>query len=632
MCGIAGVIRRDGAVDRAVLERMAETLRHRGPDDSGVFASGPVGLAHTRLSIIDLSAHGHQPMASEDGNFAIAYNGEIYNHLALREDLEAKGHRFRGRSDTETALRAYMEWGESAFAMFDGMFAMAVWDARRGVLQLARDAFGIKPLYVARTFSAFVFGSEIKAVLASGAVDAELDWAGLGEYLHFDAALGANTLFAGIGKVLPGQLLTVSQGEVRSSQFASLPAGESVADDFATAADTVRERLAQAVQSHLMSDVPVGVFLSGGIDSSAIVAFASKQYGGRIGTYAVGFDGTDSTGRADELPAARRVAELFDTDHHELRISGKGVMDVAARLVRCHDEPFGDPAGIPLYMLGEQLRGSVKVVLQGDGGDEVFGGYPRYAYLAHIRLLRALSFSTRWLHPLARRLPGRRELRSFRAVGAYQRHAPARCMAQMVSTESMNRPPNRIFSTGARELLQGADPLRRYRELAASVSDGDPVKRMLYTDSSILLPDVYFAKVDRATMAHGIEVRVPMVDRGLAAYAFGLPSAYKVRGWQKKRVLRQALRGIVPDAILDRPKTGFGVPVNRWLRTSLLDDMKSVLLDAELQRTGLFDRHALECCILEHAERRRDNGTLLYRALSLALWWREYRPTLNAAA
>lgn len=632
MCGIAGVIRRDGAVDRAVLERMATTLRHRGPDDSGVFASGPVGLAHTRLSIIDLSAHGHQPMASEDGNFAIAYNGEIYNHLALREDLEAKGHRFRGRSDTETALRAYMEWGESAFAMFDGMFAMAVWDARRGVLQLVRDAFGIKPLYVARTSSAFVFGSEIKAVLASGTTGAELHWAGLGEYLHFDAALGANTLFAGIDKVLPGQLLTVSQGEVRSSQFASLPAGESVADDFATAAGTVRERLAQAVQSHLMSDVPVGVFLSGGIDSSAIVAFASKQYGRRIGTYAVGFDGTDFTGRADETPAARQVAELFDTDHHELRISGKGLMDVVARLVRCHDEPFGDPAGIPLYMLCEQLRGSVKVVLQGDGGDEVFAGYPRYAYLAHIRLLRALSFSTRWLHPLARRLPGRRELRSFRAVGAYQRHAPARCMAQMVSTESMNRPPGRILSAGARELLRGADPLRRYRELAASVSGSDPVKQMLTTDSSILLPDVYFAKVDRATMAHGIEVRVPMVDRRLAAYAFGLPSAYKVRGMQKKRVLRQALRGIVPDAILDRPKTGFGVPVNRWLRTSLLDDMKSVLLDAELQRTGLFDRVALERCIREHAERRRDNGTLLYKALSLALWWREYQPTLNAAA
>ncbi len=632
MCGIAGVIRRDGAVDRAVLERMAETLRHRGPDDSGIFASGPVGLAHTRLSVIDLSAHGHQPMESEDGNFAIAYNGEIYNHLALREDLEAKGHRFRGRSDTETALRAYMEWGESAFAMFDGMFAMAVWDARRGVLQLARDAFGIKPLYVARMSSAFVFGSEIKAVLASGAVDAELHWAGLGEYLHFDAALGANTLFAGIGKVLPGQLLTISQGEVRSIQFASLPAGEPVADDFATAADTVRERLAQAVQSHLMSDVPVGVFLSGGIDSSAIVAFASKQYGRRIGTYAVGFDGEDAAGLPDELPAARRVAKLFDTDHHEVRISGDGLMDVVARLVRCHDEPFGDPAGIPLYMLCEQLRGSVKVVLQGDGGDEVFGGYPRYVYMAHVRVLRALSRSTRWLHPVPRHLPGRRELRAFRAVGTYAHDAPARCMAQLVSTELPHRPPNRIFSAGVRELLRGTDPLKRYRELAALVSGSDPVKRMLTTDSSIILPDVYFAKVDRAAMAHGIEVRVPMVARRLAAYAFGLPSAYKVRGRQKKRVLRQALRGIVPDAILDRPKTGFGVPMNRWLRTSLLDDMKSVLLDAEMQRTGLFDRVALERCIREHAARRRDNGTLLYKALSLALWWREYRPTLGAAA
>ena len=630
MCGIAGVLQRNGAVERNVLERMGATLKHRGPDDSGVFASGPVGLAHTRLSIIDLSAHGHQPMASEDGDFVIAYNGEIYNHLALREDLEARGHGFRGRSDTEVALRAYMEWGEAAFAMFDGMFALVIWDGRRRVLQLARDAFGIKPLYVARTASAVVFGSEIKAVLASGMVGAELSWAGLGEYLHFDTPLGANTIFGDIGKLPPGQLLTVSEGDVRSSQFASILAADPVADDFPTAAQTVRELLEGAVESHLMSDVPVGVFLSGGIDSSALVAFAS-QHDSRLSTYAVGFDGKDAAGMADELPAARQVADLFGTDHHELRLSGADLLDVVARLVRCHDEPFGDPAGIPLYMLGEQLRGSVKVVLQGDGGDEVFGGYPRYVYMAHVRSLGLLSRASRWLHALPRHLPGRRELRAFRAVGEYKRDAPVRCMAQLVSTELPHRPPSRIFSAGVRELLREADPPKRYRELAELVAAYDPVKRMLYTDSSIILPDVYFAKVDRATMAHGIEVRVPMVDRRLAAYAFGLPSAYKVHGRQKKRVLRQALRGIVPDAILDRPKTGFGVPMNRWLRTSLLEDMKAVLFDAEIRRAGLFDQAALEICIREHAEQRRDNGTLLYKALNLALWYREYRPAFGGA-
>ena len=627
MCGIAGIRRREGAVDLGVLDRMAKSLRHRGPDDSGVFASGPVGLAHTRLSIIDLSAHGHQPMACEANRFVIVYNGEIYNHLALRKTLEDKGHGFRGRSDTEVALRAYMEWGASAFEMFEGMFAIAIWDEQRQALHLARDRFGIKPLYFATGESgAVVFGSEIKAILASGEVAPEVGWAGLHEYLYFDTALGSNTLFRGVGKVLPGQLVTVLDTGVTRHRFASILDVAAVADDPPTARRTVRTLLEDAVKSHLMSDVPVGVFLSGGIDSSAIVAFAAKHYGSRINTYAVGFDSVP-VGSANELPAARAVAEHFDTEHHEVRISGQDVTDVMERLVRCHDEPFGDAANIPLYMLCEQLNGAMKVVLQGDGGDEVFAGYTRYAYLAHVFWLRLLSRTTYWLHPVARHLPGRRGLRALRALGQYSRADPAVSLARLVSTELPDRPSDRIFSAAARAKLARTDAFQRYRELAERVAAHDPVTQMLYTDSSILLPDVYFEKVDKSTMAHSVEVRVPMVDTRLAAYAFGLPTRYKVRGLQKKHVLREALRGIVPDSILDRPKAGFGVPVSGWLRTSLLDYMQSVLFDAETRQLGLFDHRALELCIREHVERRRDNGPLLYKALNLALWCHAYRPT-----
>ena len=627
MCGIAGIYLREGVVDQAVLEGMAATLRHRGPDDSGIYASGRLGLAHTRLSIIDLSDHGHQPMLCGDGRFAIVYNGEIYNHLALRKTLEAKGHRFRGRSDTEVALLAYAEWGESAFAMFEGMFALAVWDEQRRTLCLARDRFGVKPLYFGHSASgAFVFGSEIKALLATGEMRPEVAWAGLHEYLYFDTALGANTLFAGIRKLLPGHCATVTDGGVVQRQFASILDVEAVADDFPTATRNVYALLEDAVKSHLMSDVPVGVFLSGGIDSSAIVAFAAKHYGSRLNTYAVGFDSVPA-GNANELPAAQAVAEHFGTAHHEVRIAGGDVTDVMERLVRCHDEPFGDAADIPLYMLCEQLRGEPKVILQGDGGDEVFGGYTRYTYLAHVFWLRLLSRSTHWLHPVARRLPGRRGLRSLRALGLYSRNDPATGLARLVSTELPDRPSDRIFSPEVRAAIAPCDAFKRYRELAESVLPHDPVAQMLYTDSSVILPDVYFEKVDKSTMAHGVEVRVPMVDTRLAAYVFGLPTRHKVHGLQKKHVLRAALRGVVPDSILDRPKAGFGVPVSSWLRTSLLDYMKSVLFDAEVSRLGLFDRDAIELCIREHVERRRDNGPLLYKALNLALWCKAYRPT-----
>ena len=623
MCGLCGIYQGDGtAVDIAVLERMTGTLNHRGPDDSGVCTSGPLGLGHTRLSIIDLSAHGHQPMRSNDGRYVIVYNGEIYNYRVLRQILSVNGHHFQGNSDTEVALHAYMEWGAGAFPKFEGMFAMALWDDQAQRLHLARDRFGIKPLYYSCTASGLVFGSEIKALLASDAVSTRVDWAGLREYLHYGTALGTHTMFNGISKLPPGHVLTADQNGLQVEPYASIFDVDAVQDDLPTAIDKVRHMLERAVQDHLVSDVPVGVFLSGGIDSSAIVAFASKHYDGHLKTFSAGFDFNRGI---NELPEARKVAEHFGTDHHELHISGGHVASVIERLVRCHDSPFGDPASIPLYLLSEQLGGEHKVILQGDGGDEIFAGYGRYARIAYQRWYRQLARSTRWCWPL---FPRSTTLyRRLRSLEALDHPDPSMYMALQMSQESLDYPPEGLFSPEVRTLLAASSPYDHYKNAYHQFEHLDSVQRMLYTDCKIILPDNYFEKVDKSTMAHSIEVRVPLVDTRLVAYVMGLPSSYKVKGRHKKYILRQALRGIVPDTILDRPKTGFGAPIQHWLRTSLAGYMQSVLLNDSKRSAGLFDRVVLERCIHEHLTGRRDNGNLLYKLLHLALWWDAYSMT-----
>ena len=622
MCGISGIYRRDGgAVDCAVLQRMAESLHHRGPDDSGVYADGPIGFAHTRLSIIDLSPRGRQPMRSDDGRFVIAYNGEIYNFREIRTALEGNGHRFRGHSDTEVALRAYMEWGEASFPRFEGMFAMALWDNLKRRLHLARDRFGIKPLYYYRAPSGdLIFGSEIKAILASGELKARIDWQGLHEYMYYSTALGANTMFGGITKLLPGCVLTMDSSGMKSAPYASILDVENIHDDLPTATRTVRSILDDAVKRHLVSDVPVGVFLSGGIDSSAITAFASRHYGSRLKTFSVGFDFDRGV---NELPSARLVAEHFGTEHHELHVSGNNLAKVIERLTCCHDEPFGDPAHIPLYLLSKQVTSDVKVILQGDGGDEIFAGYDRYVRLSHLFWWRLMGRAAVRLHSLTMGLTA--EIRSLMRLAAFGAPDPEMIMAGIMSTEPLYPPADRFFTVECRSFLKATDPFRRYKELYRRLHRLNAMQRMLHTDSSIRLPDLYFEKVDKPTMSHSIEARLPMVDTRLTAYVMGLPSNYKVRGKKTKYILRQALQGIVPDSILNRPKTGFSVPINHWLRTSLADYVKSVLFDHATRHSGLFDNEAVARCFQEHLDRRRDNGMLLYKLLNLALWFKEYR-------
>ena len=621
MCGLSGVLHHDGRpVDRRVLEEMSDCLRHRGPDDTGLYVEHGLGLSQTRLSIIDLSDRGHQPMASPDGRHVITYNGEVYNFQEIGERLRSHGHRFRGDSDTEVVLHAYMEWGAEAFEILEGMFSMAIWDRDLRSLTLVRDRFGIKPLYYSADPDRVVFGSEIKAILASGEVSALLSWQGLGEYMHYGTTLGSTTMFDGVRKLLPGYYMVVGQSRSRLVRYASVIDVEYVHDDLSTATERVRALVERAVKTHLVSDVPVGVFLSGGIDSSAIATFASKHYEGRLQTFTAGFD---FDGGVNELSQARDLAQRLGADHHELHIHGSDLPDTIEKLVGCHDEPFGDAANIPLYLLTEQLHGEPKVILQGDGGDEIFGGYTKYLVQAHNSLFESVGRLAPIVLPfLPQRSSLARRLGWLRLLYGLE---PSVQLAVHMSLEAHLDPPQSAFSIDARERLANTDPFVRYRELYVAVQERDPLQRSLHTDASILLPDLYFEKVDKATMAHSIEVRVPMVDTRLAAYVMGLPSRYKVKGWNKKYILRRALRGVVPDTILDRPKVGFGVPMGHWLRTSLSDFLWSVLAGTTARSAGLLDPEATERLIAEHVSGSRDHGKLLYRLLNLLLWCEKYQ-------
>lgn len=597
---------------------MSETLAHRGPDDAGVFVGAGIVLGHRRLSIIELSSAGAQPMTQ--GTTTVVYNGESYNFRELRAELEALGHAFRGHSDTEVLLHAYQAWGLEGLTRLEGIFAFALWDAARSRLVLMRDRLGVKPLFYARQGPRLAFGSEIKAIFAGMEADRGIDPQALSEYLWYGNAFEDRTLYRGVRSLEPGWRLIMEAGEMRlepwwriESWLADAPRPGSPGE----AAEAVRAALDAAVTRQLVSDVPVGIFLSGGLDSSSIAASAAAAGGRRLSSFSVGFDYEQGI---NELPKARGLAQRLGLDHHELRVAGGALEEVIGALVRAHDEPFADAANIPLYLLAAQLRGTIKVVLQGDGGDEMFGGYRRYSILSAARLWRLWPHA---LEPLlARARFGGRLARMGAAAGSSD---PALRMALLLTVETLRDPPSSMLRQEARErLLTGTDPFLAYRRCAGRFVDADPVQQMLLTDLSLQLPSQFLPKVDRATMAHGLEARVPMLDERVGALAVGLPANLKVRGARRKIVLREAMRGRLPEEIRAGPKVGFGVPYEEWLRTSLFAFAHAAILAPQfLERFGL-DRPRLESALLEHRARRRDCGFLLWKLLQLALWSREY--------
>ncbi len=624
MCGIAGVLGTDPAgLTRERGLAMAAAIRHRGPDAFGVYQDGPAMLVHTRLSIIELSELGAQPMASADGRFVLSYNGEVYNFLQLRQALIAEGASFRSRSDTEVVLQALARWGVDALRRFNGMFALALWDRERRELLLARDRFGIKPLYYRHDGDTLVFGSEITALTAgTGAASARLDRQGLVEYLYFGCALGEQTLIEGCRKLLPGHWLRIRPGQAPDIApywtLAEVPSTHLTGE--ATVA-AVREALEHAVTRHLIADVPVALFLSGGLDSSSLCALAAPRLSGALRTISVEFEGRSAR---SELASARLVAQRFGTRHEEHRLGYADLPRVLEQLTDVHGQPFGDPANVPLYLMTGDLGADTKVVLQGDGGDEIFGGYRRYELLDRVRRWQWFARMLPVPRGLAGRFDSARRLRRMQeAVGL------ARGAERFGRLLTDNWGSGEVAALLRADLLAGPmpDPFARYWQVWPAVAHLPPAQGMLWTDTQILLPDLFFEKVDRATMAHGVEVRVPFMDHELTDLVMGLDAHTKLAGGSKA-LLRAAMRDLLPAAILDGPKLGFGVPFAEWLGGPLAGYLREQLLAPDGLARTLFVGERLTHLIDRHTGTGYDHGILLYRLLVLSIWGERMRVTV----
>lgn len=620
MCGITGLfLRNEQPAEPSRLQKMTDSLAHRGPDDRGLWIQGPIGLGHRRLSILDLSAAGHQPMASHDGNAMLVFNGEIYNFRELRRELEQAGVEFRSHCDTEVIVEGYRHWGEDILPRLNGMFALAIVDRQHNRLLLARDRFGVKPLYYGCNEHGLIFGSEIKALLASGLIQKSIDHNALAEYLHYGSALGTRSFFDGIHQLEPGQTVRFDGQHGKKEHFCQLIPERESTDDFETASRTVLGLLEDAVQRQMVADVPVGIFLSGGIDSSAIAMLASRHAKQPLHTWSADFAFAKNR---SELDLARLVAGKAGTIHHELHVVPDDLTGTLESLIQAHDQPFADAANIPLYLMCRELGNRTKVILQGDGGDELFAGYPRYNRLARRWRMRLLASV---LLPFERSINKSSKLyRLLRSLHALTATPEDLRMALLMSQEPYASDPAEVLSPDLRQQMTACDPFTRYREMYARFRDHDAVQAMLYTDVSLLLPDIYFQKVDRPSMAHSVEVRVPMMDNLLADYALSLPSSIKLKRNIKKAVLKKALHGLVPDKVLYGRKRGFTVPVSRWLRGPLAAYLREILLDPSTQRSGLFDTVVLGQRIDQHLDETADYGKSLYKFLNLALWHKQH--------
>jgi asparagine synthase (glutamine-hydrolysing) len=620
MCGIAGIAKFDpeALAEEPRLVRMRDVLAHRGPDGEGVFVDGPIGLAHRRLAIIDPAA-GHQPMSNEDGTVWIVYNGEIYNHRVLRPWLAARGHHFRTRCDTETILHLYEETGDHLVDHLHGMFAFAIWDRRGRRLLLARDRLGIKPLYYCCSSTEVVFGSEIKAVLAGNAVRAALNEEALPSLLSAGYLSGEDTLFRGVRRLMPAHVLTWSAAEgLRQRRYWSLPEPQDSPLTFAARAASLRARLEAAVERHLMSDVPLGVFLSGGLVSSVLAAMVAKATAGPIRTFAVGF----SEREANELPYARQVARHIGAIHNDVTISPEEFFAALPRLIWHEDEPLAFPSSVPLYFVARLASEHVKVVLTGEGADELFLGYNRYRVTHwNARLGQPWwSLAPRRLRDQVRRLldavptrVGRLIRRSFLALepGIRQLHLenfavfPEALQRQLLIRHS---------------LIDHHDPhLHGLRALGDG--SGSLLDRLGRLDLQTYLHELLM-KQDQMSMAASIESRVPFLDDELVELVTGMPAHVKVRGWQSKAILRAAAGDLVPAAILQRPKMGFPVPVGRWLRSRFQPLIREFVLGPRPQSRRLFNHTSLRQMVNEHTSGRAAHGDRLWLLINLEIWLR----------
>jgi asparagine synthase (glutamine-hydrolysing) len=628
MCGICGIYNFDlnEGVNPELLAAMNRQIIHRGPDDEGFYVARNLGLAMRRLSIIDVAA-GHQPMTNEDGSLWLVFNGEIYNHQELRPDLEARGHHYRTHSDTETILHLFEEYGRDSVRRLRGMFALVLWDARRRRLFAARDRLGIKPFYYYLDAQRFLFGSEIKALLACPGLQPELNRSAIPEYLAFGYISSADTMFRNICKLMPGHTLELDDaGRSRIEPYWDLTAPvdcDSRPRKYYVTA--YREMLEQAVSSHLMSDVPLGVFLSGGLDSSVVAALTSKLRAAPIETFSVGYEESEYS----ELPFARQVASHIGSNHHEVRIGWKDFMDALPRLIWHEDEPIVWPSSISLYFVSKLARERVTVVLTGEGSDETLAGYTRYAWtLWNVRL----DNGYRKLVPPALR----RVIRKYcDEAGLLPLGVERRLRHTFLARDGASWPSfyfdnfYSVFSEAAQQELLSNElrpsPGAAYKNSLAywNISSGDLLHRLLYTDLKTYLIELLM-KQDNMSMAASIESRVPFLDHALVEFTAGIPAAFETQGLSGKCILKSAAEDLLPHSIIYRKKMGFPTPLRGWLAGPHLDQAERLLLEPRTLEWGIFKPESVRRLLAEHRSRVKDHYERIWRLMNLEIWRRVF--------
>jgi asparagine synthase (glutamine-hydrolysing) len=628
MCGICGKLNfeQDEEVSQTLLKAMADSILHRGPDDEGYYISGQIGLGFRRLSIIDL-AGGHQPLSNEDGTIWIVFNGEIYNFQELREGLLKKGHTFRTKTDTEVIVHLYEEYGEAGIESLRGMFAFAIWDQNQKKLLLARDRIGIKPLYYGLTPHSLVFGSEMKAILQDPEVKREVLPATIDRFLTFGYVPGEETLLRGIYKLPPGSFMVVKNGKTEVKQYWDLHFASSPVT-LKDAEEQLLEILEESVRLHMISDVPVGFLLSGGVDSTAMLSLASRMTDRPVSSYTVGFA---NSGIADERPFARLAAKKYGSEHHEITISSKEFADFLPQYIWHMEEPVCEPPAVALYYVSKLARNYVKVLISGEGGDEAFGGYQNYRSMLWIERIKRIAGPL--ASGLSRTLSLVNRVLTSERIGKYLPLFDVPFESYYYSRTSspfsfFNAHYKDAYSNDFCNQIDKQRSLLPVTRLLSKNGSEDVLSRMLYVDSKTWLPDDLLVKADKMTMANSLELRVPLLDHKLLEFAATLPSNFKVRGFTTKYIAKRALGKQIPAEIVERKKAGFPIPYENWLRTDLRDSIHGVLLDRETLDRGYFRKSTIEKLLRANSESGA-HAKDIFSLLVLELWHRQF---LNKAS
>ncbi|MFA5859208.1 MAG: asparagine synthase (glutamine-hydrolyzing) [Elusimicrobiota bacterium] len=634
MCGICGIYNynKTNPVKENVLRAMCGVMSHRGPDGEGVYLNYPltgggmgVGLGHRRLAIIDLST-GEQPMYNEDKSIAIVFNGEIYNFQELRPQLESLGHKFRSNSDTEAIVHAYEQYGEDCVDHLRGMFAFAIWDNNNTRMFIARDRVGKKPLYYANVNGSLIFASEIKALLKYPGIGHEINKEAIHYYLNYQYVPGPKTVYNSVFRLMPAHCMSVDKnGNLRTREYWDIDFREKTKLSFNDTCTQLREVLKEATRLRMISDVPLGAFLSGGHDSSIIVGLMSELASKPVKTFSIGFEEEEFS----ELGYAKIVAQHFKTDHQEFIVKPQFV-EILPKLVWHYDQPYADSSALPSYYVANMTRKNVTVALNGDGGDESFGGYLRYKAMKG-SLYAGLPFKLlgrKNTLRLAEMLPHTETAGNIKMFRYMYRLVSA--LAEPPQRRNVywhsyfdNTAKDKIYSVDMRNDMKGIDSFEYLEKIFENAKAGNVMDRTFYTDIKAYLPECLLIKMDIASMANSLETRSPFLDHVVMEYAAGLPDNWKIRGFRTKHILKETFKSFLPKEIINRPKQGFGIPLGKWFRNQLKGYIQEILLDPKTVSRGYFNRQGLEILLKEHMEAKRDHGYRLWALLMLELWHRE---------